>query len=150
VANKPVDHSSNIEPKCSLTVKPKRRCFRISGIPQSWDKDTVVAEIQEKDPAFKDQKHQLRLFPSCTNANQTAVLNIDECTSEYFSNINVDRPTQLEVDNLDDEFLCLKIDRDFYDMTPLNVSEGEILAEFVTYPHLFMEGEFWILMALSL
>jgi hypothetical protein len=79
------------------------------------------------------------------------LLNIDECTSEYFSNINVDKPTQLEVDNLDDDKnLCLEIGRDFYGATPLNVSEGEILAEFVTYPHLFMEGGIWILMALSL
>jgi hypothetical protein len=86
------------------------KCFRIANVPLTWSKKNVYRVLHNADRSLKDHKHQLSLFPACSGATQTALLNFEICT-KFFRRI--------------------LLNRHFHDLTPLNTPEGKIVAELV-------------------
>jgi len=112
-------------PNSAADAGPK--CFRITNVPTNWDMDALLGALHNIDPSLKDRKFQLSLFPGCYDLTQTALLNLSTCT-EYFQSLKSNESNYKQA--LDETLLV--IDDHFYEMTPLNVPEGEIVAEY--YP----------------
>jgi hypothetical protein len=102
------------------------KCFRIANVPSSWNKDTLLAALKTVDPFIEDQNPELSLYPCLDSTRtQTALLNWGTCT-EYFDCF---KRNDFNCVQIKDEILV--IDSHFYDLTPLNSPEGEIIAELV-------------------
>jgi len=107
------------------------KCFRIANVPLTWSKKQVYRVLHNIDQLLKDHKHELSLFPACSGATQTALLNFEICT-KFFRRIlpNDHHYVPVPATSTSDEVL-LVIDCHFHDLTPLNTPKGEIVAELV-------------------
>ncbi|RPB06396.1 hypothetical protein P167DRAFT_514553, partial [Morchella conica CCBAS932] len=113
------------------TAKPRSKltCFRISGIPVSWNKDDLVRALRLFDPDFKDAL-KLSLFPACSGRTLTALLRLDPLTcSDYFRRME-SRQEQYELIQGDPD-IYLVIDRHFLGLTPLNAAGDDVLVDVV-------------------
>jgi len=118
---------------------PRPKCFRISGLPSSWTEDNLFDALHDIDPSLTRQKFRPSLYPACVSwvplpggfptdrhAKQTALLNLDASSEHLHSR------THLSVsESASRTAAVLKIDCDFYNLTPLNVPKGDIVAELV-------------------
>jgi len=115
-----------------LSATPMRnaepKCFRIANVPSSWSKDKLLTTLKSIDPFLVSKNVELSLYPACSDSTQTqiALLNLRNCT-EYFRRLKSNDFNYKEA--LDGALLV--IDSHFYDLTPLNSPEGDIVAEFV-------------------
>jgi hypothetical protein len=98
-------------------------CFRITNVPQEWNRKKLLDALMEVDPVLQHLNFQISLYP-CVDSSQTqtALLNLETCT-EYF--VKSDHSNYLTMSN----GTLLVFDSHFYDLTPLNSPEGEIVAE---------------------
>jgi len=107
--------------------EPKPKCFRIANVPSTWREDGLLQALQKIDHSLGRQgahKYQLSLYPACYGLTQTALLNLCPST-EYFQQLNANDFNYVRTpDGVD-----LVIDSHFYDLTPLNSSGDEAVAE---------------------
>jgi hypothetical protein len=122
-----VRENENLPTGTISAADARPKCFRIANVPTNWDKDVLLGALHTIDPFLKDRKFQLSLFPGCYDLTQTALLNLSTCT-EYFQSLKSNESNYKQAT----DGTLLVIDDHFYDMTPLNVPEGEIIAEY--YP----------------
>jgi len=115
----PRSHTSS-----SSTQGPK--CFRISGIPPCWSEDDLLNALHTIDPSLTRQNCRSSVYPGCSDATQTALLNLVSSTE------HLERHKHLQVPQSDNRIgALLTIDSHFYNLTPLNVPKGEVVAELV-------------------
>ena len=111
----------------SSSLRPK--CFRISGLPSSWSEIHLFDALHEIDQSLTRHNYRPSLYPSCYGSTQTALLNLDPCTV-YLQSRNHFPIPKLASRTAD----VLTIDSDFYNLTPLNILTGEVVAELVVRP----------------
>ena len=104
---------------------PRLKCFRISGLPSSWGENDLFDALHAIDPCLTRQDYQPSLNPSCYSSTQTALLNMDR--TEHFQHRNHVQVSE----SVSRSAPLLTIDSHFYNLTPLNVPEGEVVAELV-------------------
>ncbi|KAF8241219.1 hypothetical protein K440DRAFT_665405, partial [Wilcoxina mikolae CBS 423.85] len=105
---------------------PRPKCFRISGLPLSWSENDLFNALHAIDPSLTRQDFRPSLNPSCYNSTQTALLNLDPCTE------HLQRHSHLKVsESASRTAALLMIDSHFYNLTPLNVPEGEVVADVI-------------------
>jgi hypothetical protein len=103
---------------------PRPKCFRISGLPLSWSENDLFDALHAIDPSLTDQNYRPSLYPACVSSTQTALLNLDPCTEllQQHNHLPVS-------DSASRGAALLTIDSHFYNLTPLNVPVGEVVAE---------------------
>jgi hypothetical protein len=106
----------------SQNTTPK--CFRISNVPLDWRKDKLLEALKGIDPLLEPDP-QLSLYPACCGDTQTALLSLRICTIYFQCLKSNDSNYVTTLDGI------LVIDSHFYDLTPLNTLEKEIVAESV-------------------
>jgi len=117
--------SGSDEPTSSNS-RPK--CFRISGVPSTWSENDLLDALHSADTSLTSQDYRPSLYPACCGITQTALLNIDIYTEHLQSQ------SHLQVSESDSRTAALlTIDSHFYNLTPLNVPSGEVVAELVVY-----------------
>jgi len=109
------------------TPSSRTKCFRISGIPQDWKEDDLLGALQTIDPDLQNQKSQLSLYPACCGFSQTALLELDP--TKYFQSLGPNESTHIRVSPASKTETILTIDSHFYDLTPLNTPDEQIIAE---------------------
>jgi hypothetical protein len=119
----PVADSSTTTPIPVPDAVPK--CFRISGIPLSWSENDLFDALHTVDPSLTLQNYRPSLYPSCYGPTQTVLLNLHPSTVFLQSLNHFSFP-----ESASRTAAALKIDSDFYNLTPLNVPTGEVVAEF--------------------
>jgi len=127
------DASSAGDPYARYIDRPVAglKCIRVANVPLTWSKEDVYQVLDDIDRPFKGHKHQLSLFPACSGATQTALLNVEICT-KFFRCIPPNSYYYLEVPATSTSAeVHLVIDYHFHDLTPLNTPEGKIVAELV-------------------
>jgi hypothetical protein len=107
----------------------RTKCFRISGIPQDWNQDDLLGALQTIDPGLWNQESQLSLYPACCGSSQTALFELDP--TKYFQSLGPNESTYERVFPPSKTNATLTIDSHFYDLTPLNTPDKQIIAEFV-------------------
>ncbi|KAF8539827.1 hypothetical protein BDD12DRAFT_909826 [Trichophaea hybrida] len=114
-------------PSIDLTSStPRPKCFRISGLPLSWTEDDLFDALHEIDPSLTRQDYRPSLYPACCNSTQTALLNVEPCTEL------LQRRNHLQVsESARRTAAILTIDSQFYNLTPLNVPVGEVVADVI-------------------
>jgi hypothetical protein len=112
------------------TPSSRSKCFRISGIPQDWEEDDLLGALQTIDPDLRSQKLQLSLYPACCGSSQTALFELD--TAKYFQSLGPNGSTYKRASSASKTEAVLTIDSHFYDLTPLNAPDKQIIAELVT------------------
>ncbi|KAI5855181.1 hypothetical protein BZA05DRAFT_472091 [Tricharina praecox] len=111
-----------------MAVAPK--CFRISAVPPGWSDDDLFDALRTVDPSLHN-RNDLSLYPACCGSTQTALLNL-HTYSQYFHSIDVNKSTYERVAKTAVRTdALLVIDCHFYDFTPLNTPDGNILADVV-------------------
>ena len=107
---------------------PKPACFRISGIPSSWNSERLERELQTIDPDFDRMAAEVSgPFPDSYDfSTQTALLNLSECTP-YFT-----FEEKHEMISENGRRVRLVLDKRFHDLTPLNRAEEPIKIELVS------------------
>jgi hypothetical protein len=99
--------------------------IRIAGVPQDWTEEDVLNGLLAVEPTriLQDQESDLTLYPDCSGAGQTGLLN---CTGliEYIKPEGI----PLEIAKQDSKE-TLVLDSHFHDLTPLNTPGNDILAE---------------------
>ena len=113
------------------TPSSRTKCFRISGIPHDWEKDDLLGALQAIDPDLRNQKPQLSLYPACRGPRQTALFELD--TTKYFQSLSPNEPNYARVSPPNKNEVVLTIDSHFYDLTPLNAPDKQIIAELVAF-----------------
>jgi len=104
------------------------KCVRISGVPLTWSADDLFDAILAIDPSLAHQNYRPSLYPACCSSTQTALLNLDPCIA------NLQQQNYLQVSAAaSGTGALLTIDSHFYNLTPLNAPEGEVVAELVVY-----------------
>ena len=123
--------TARTDPNSYAIVTPSSgtKCFRISGIPQDWKADDLLSALQTIDPDFRNQKSQLSLYPACCGSSQTALLELDP--TRYFQGLGPNESTYKCVSAASKTEAVLTIDSHFYDLTPLNTPDKQIIAELV-------------------
>jgi len=131
---------------------PGPKCFRISGLPSSWTEDNLFDALHDIDPSLTRQEFGPSLYPACVSwaplpggfptdrpTKQTALLNLN------VSNEHLHSRTHLSVSELASRTAAvLKIDSDFYNLTPLNVPKGDIVAELVFACATVKDADIWV------
>ena len=105
-------------------------CFRITGIPKHWDEDDLREMLNSVDKDLDlEQANLSELFPACgaSESSQVALLNVDCCT-QFLGGVMKNEEEHLS-GRRDGQKYHLRIDRHFYDLTPLNKPKGPICAE---------------------
>ena len=102
---------------------PRPKCFRISGLPLNWNENDLFDALQDIVPSLTRQDYRPTLYPSCYSSTHTALLNLDrtkhlQCRNHLQVSQSASRTAAL-----------LTIDSHFYNLTPWNVPEGEVVAE---------------------
>jgi hypothetical protein len=110
----------------SYAIVTKAKCFRISGIPQDWKEDDLRGALQNIDPDFRNERSQLSLYPACFGSSQTALLELD--ATKYFQSLGPNESHE-HVSPSSKSEADLIIDSHFYDLTPLNAPDKQIIAE---------------------
>ena len=109
--------------------KPGPPTFRVSGIPPSWDSERVKKALHDIDPDFDPKGTELSgPFPDSCGSTQTAVLDLNECTSYFTSEPGL---VENEVIREDNQTVRLLLENHFCDLTPLNRVEEPIKMELV-------------------
>jgi hypothetical protein len=111
------------------TSSSRTKCFRISGIPKDWEEDDLLGALQTIDPDLRNQKSQLSLYPACCGSSLTALFELDP--TKYFQSLGPNESTYKRVYPASKTETVLTIDSHFYDLTPLNTPDKQIIAEFV-------------------
>jgi len=101
-------------------------CVRISGVPLNWNENDLFDVLEAIDPSLTHTQRP-SLYPACSDSTQTALLNLDYCP-EYFQHAKYHQVPE----STSRTAAHLAIDSNFYNLTPLNIPEGEIIAELVT------------------
>lgn len=94
--------------------------WRISGIPEDCDKDRLIEFLQKHDNSLKIDPLDLSLFPGCYSQKQVGVLRT-KGIPESFQRIKPEGDYVL-IPGLSTGGVT--IDRNFYNLTPLNKPEG--------------------------
>jgi hypothetical protein len=102
--------------------KPPSKCFRISGIPSTWNEDDIFRALHSIDPSLNDQKRPLWVYPGCFGSTRIALLQLNSSAEHQHLSIP---------ESADRTSAVLTIDCHFHDLTPLNSPKGEVIAEFV-------------------
>jgi len=85
--------------------------------------------LHDIDQALKQQNFRPSLYPGCCGSTQTALLTLDPSTTHLQSQ------THLQVsESASRNVVVLTVDSNFYNLTPLNVPKGEVVAESVVLP----------------
>ncbi|KAF8539839.1 hypothetical protein BDD12DRAFT_805016 [Trichophaea hybrida] len=133
-------YTSHSSPPTCAASNPGPKCFRITNIPLEWSKDDLLKSLRGIQPSLGNFDGPISLYPSCcVTTSQTALLNLKTCP-EFFQGIGPDDNKHLEIQGRGqylDETVVLSVDSHFYDMTPLNKPEGEIVAELDFLPQDF-------------
>jgi hypothetical protein len=117
------------EPRPSKRA-PQPTCFRISGIPSNWDCHKLEEHLRTIDPELDLEAAELSgPFPDCYDSRQTALLNLNDCTTYFRFTPNEER--QKVITDTDRRKVRLLFDKHFYDLTPLNRAEEPIEMELV-------------------
>jgi hypothetical protein len=103
-------------------------CVRISKVPKDWSAADLLDALQVTDPSLKDTNHNISLYPACNGDTQTALLSLDT-RGKTFKGLEPNKVTHVLVNAASGSAIDLEIDYRFYGLTPLNVPEGEIVAE---------------------
>jgi len=104
---------------------PPPKCFRISGVPLHWNENDLFDALHAIDSSLTHQNFRSSLYPGCSGSTQIALVNLDSGTEHLGCH------KYLQVPESSSRTAVLTIDSDFYNLTPLNVPEGEIVAELV-------------------
>jgi hypothetical protein len=124
--------AARADPNSYAIATPSSRtnkCFRISGIPQDWNQEDLLGALQTIDPGLRNQESQLSLYPACCGSSQTALFELDP--TKYFQSLRPNESTYERVFPASKANATLTIDSHFYDLTPLNTPDKQIIAEFV-------------------
>ncbi|KAF8534445.1 hypothetical protein BDD12DRAFT_895913 [Trichophaea hybrida] len=103
---------------------PQPKYFRISGVPSTWNEDDLFGALLTIVPSLTRQYYRPSLYPACSRSTQTAVLNLGPFTA------HLQQQNHLEVSDPPSK-TYLQIDSDFYNLTPLNVPIGEVVADVI-------------------
>lgn len=110
----------------SLEIGHSATCFRISDIPREWDNESLSRHLQKIDPELDLTTVEISgPFPDCNNPTkyQVALLNVNRPTS-YLGGLKKDeRRMECIRDTSVNKKYRIFIDRDFYDLTPLNTPD---------------------------
>ncbi|KAF8241752.1 hypothetical protein K440DRAFT_621749 [Wilcoxina mikolae CBS 423.85] len=115
-------------PSTSHTVGPGPKCFRISNVPPTWNEQDLLVYLESLDCSLvglATSNTRLSLYPACFGSCKVALLNMTDCP-EYFQSLS-----QNEYHSVRQADSDLVIDSHFYDLTPLNTPEGDIVADVV-------------------
>lgn len=108
------------------------KCWRITGIPDTWDKDTLLDALQKIESLENLRRcvEQLSLHSEPDGSTKAALLNLNEQPG-FFKGIDRFTPKFVSLGGGGSEGndLCLWVDCNFYGFTPLNTPEGDVLAE---------------------
>ena len=114
-------------------------CFRVSGIPPSWDSERVKKALHDIDPDFDPKSIELSgPFPDSCAPTQTAVLDLNECTSYFTSEPSLGRNEVIRENN---QTVRLLLENRFCDLTPLNRAEEPIKMELVNLQKVFFNTD---------
>ena len=113
------------------TSSSRTKCFRVSGIPQDWEKDDLLSALQSIDTNLRNQKPQLSLYPACCGSSQTALIELD--ATKYFQSLRPNEFTYERICPANKTEAVLAIDSHFNDLTPLNTPDKQIIAELVAF-----------------
>ncbi|KAF8537282.1 hypothetical protein BDD12DRAFT_982249 [Trichophaea hybrida] len=109
------------------------KCFRISAVPITWDRDDLLESLRELSLLFEelDSGDQLSLYPDCfdSNSKQTALLNFKRCPAPFLQLPLNDTSGFPVSDKKSGEVVDLLINSHFYNLTPLNVPGEEVVAD---------------------
>ncbi|KAF8252057.1 hypothetical protein K440DRAFT_18990 [Wilcoxina mikolae CBS 423.85] len=117
--------SSEFNPPDPSIPSLRPKCLRISGIPQNWSENDLSDVLDAIDPSLT-QNCRPSLYPACSGSTQTALLCLDSCP-EYLQRA---KHHQIPESSSRTKTL-LTIDSDFYNLTPMNVPKGEIVADVI-------------------
>jgi hypothetical protein len=105
---------------------------RVSGIPRSWNRNVVQAALKAcelapkaDDDSFSDSLH---LFDACYGTGQVALCEVDS-SAPIVQQISSRNGLYRRITLSGVERAQLKFDTRFYDMTPLNSPQGDVVAE---------------------
>ncbi|KAF8533302.1 hypothetical protein BDD12DRAFT_984533 [Trichophaea hybrida] len=117
----------NSQPQLNVPTSSNQvpKCFRISGVPSSWNEDDLFDALHAIVPSLMHQKFRPSLYPGCCGSTKIALLNLDSGTK------HLERHKYLPVPESTSRPGVLTIDSDFYNLTPLNLPEGEIIADVI-------------------
>ena len=102
-------------------------CFRISGIPSGWNRKRFVEVLQTIYPDLHGAKVS-GPFPNSYDNDQTALLELNECTPDFTSEPNQKISKVIEEKG---RGVHLFLDNVFDNLTPLNRAEEPIKMELV-------------------
>jgi len=106
-------------------------CFRIAGVPLDWTDEELLRALQEFDPSLRSRNAiELSLYPACFGSTQTALLNLRHF-GDYFQNFPPNEPRYERIARPNEPLSWVTIDSHFYDLTPLNNPEADVIAELV-------------------
>ncbi|KAF8248450.1 hypothetical protein K440DRAFT_254380 [Wilcoxina mikolae CBS 423.85] len=125
------DHSRN-------TPVPKWKFWRITNVPSTWNEDILLQKLQKAGRSLEllSQTNCRRwLFPACSGNTKTALVTTSE-NLEFFQHIGDDKSEHIKIlddstNGKDQTEVYLEVDCHFYDLTPLNTPEGDIVADVV-------------------
>ncbi|KAF8538307.1 hypothetical protein BDD12DRAFT_779452, partial [Trichophaea hybrida] len=111
---------------------PGPKCFRVTNIPPEWSNDDLLQSLRGFQPSLDHFDGPVSLYPACCDTtSQTALLNLKTCP-EFFQDIGPDDTKHLKIQGQSlDKTVVLSVDSHFYDLTPLNKPEGEIVADVI-------------------
>jgi hypothetical protein len=115
-------------------LAPEPKCLRISCVPLGWSRADLLDSLRKLDQSLEqwaDGDDRLSLYPAPCGSTQTALLCSNRCTE--LQPADPTKPKYVPIHDKISGKLDILIDRNFYNLTPLNVPEGEIVAESV-YP----------------
>ncbi|KAI5802993.1 hypothetical protein EDC01DRAFT_645472, partial [Geopyxis carbonaria] len=108
-------------------------CFRITGIPLSWDASKIEKLLQLKFEFERVDMFELKgPFPDCYGQDRVALL-ITSFPTQYLRSLPPrEHPLELPMEKYSNgRRVLLWIDRDFYDFTPLNSPDSPIKADII-------------------
>jgi hypothetical protein len=104
--------------------------FRISGIPTGWTDVGVLGALTSLEPPIihEDRHPRLSVYPACAGSTLTGLLKLENC-SELLEKVK-SGIIHLEL-SLEGEKAVVDLDRNFYNLTPLNTLGNEHIAEYI-------------------
>jgi hypothetical protein len=108
--------------------EPTPKCFRISNVPLTWDEACLFDYLKSVDESLDrlaTDDYRLSLYPACCGSSQVALLNFTNCPI-YFRRLHPGQDHSVQRKDSD-----IVLDSHFYGLTPLNIPEGDIVAELV-------------------
>jgi hypothetical protein len=129
----PSDRDSNPVEMTEGRVSPM--CFRITGVPLDWGEEELRKELSAIDRDLAPESIELSpLFPACNSSanSQTALLHLNSET-EYFRGLKQKGYKYHSFTN-QGEKVQLKIDKNFYGLTPLSKPAADAPTEEFVIP----------------